>query len=165
MVLLTRGLITVRSKARAVNASVHFRQFCDYILGCKLRPKINKELNFLFSPKHTQIFHFGHSRKKVNRKVQGVPQSQTAAHPWHQEEEKKTKWRVQNKQTNAREAHRWAPSPSPSEATTTPNSTGENKHENKEQCKTQHETSSSKTHKATQNTKYIRTNFPEQLAA
>ena len=26
--------------------------------------------------------------KKVNRKVQGVPQSQTAANPWHQEEEK-----------------------------------------------------------------------------
>ena len=29
-----------------------------------------------------------HSVKNDNRKVQGVPQSQTAANPWHQEEEK-----------------------------------------------------------------------------
>ena len=29
--------------------------------------------------------------KKNNRKVQGVPQSQAAANPWHQEEEKKDK--------------------------------------------------------------------------
>ena len=29
--------------------------------------------------------------KKVNRKVQGMPQSQTAANPRHQEEEKKDK--------------------------------------------------------------------------
>ena len=43
----------------------------------------------------------------VNRKVQAVPQSEAAADPWHQEEEKKDrKWRVQNKQTNAREGHR-----------------------------------------------------------
>ena len=29
--------------------------------------------------------------KKINRKVQGVPQSQTAANPRHQEEEKNDK--------------------------------------------------------------------------
>ena len=49
--------------------------------------------------------------KKVNRKVQGMPQSQTAAKPRHQEEEKKDKnTHAQNKQTNAREAQRPAPS-------------------------------------------------------
>ena len=53
--------------------------------------------------------------QKVNRNIQGVPQSQAAANPRHQEEEKKdTDQRVQNKQTNAREAHRRALS-SPSE--------------------------------------------------
>ena len=51
--------------------------------------------------------------KKVNRKVQGMPQSQTAANPRHQEEEKKDK-DAQNKQSNVREAQRPAPS-SPSE--------------------------------------------------
>ena len=45
--------------------------------------------------------HFGHllqvskkiylKKKKVNRKVLGMPQSQTAANPRHQEEEKKDK--------------------------------------------------------------------------
>ena len=56
--------------------------------------------------------------RKVNRKVQGVPQSQTAVNPRHQEEEKNDKNEyVQNKQTNAREAHRPAPS-SPSEVIT-----------------------------------------------
>ena len=44
-----------------------------------------------------------------------MPQSQTAANPRHQEEEKKDKnIHVQNKQTNAQEAQRPAPS-SPSE--------------------------------------------------
>ena len=53
--------------------------------------------------------------KKVNRKVQGMPQSQTAANPRHQEEEKKDKnMHAQNKQTNVREAQKPAPS-SPSE--------------------------------------------------
>ena len=53
--------------------------------------------------------------KKVNRQIQGMPQSQTAANPRHQEEEKKDKnIHVQNKQTNVREAQRPAPS-SPSE--------------------------------------------------
>ena len=53
--------------------------------------------------------------KKVNRKVQGMPQSQTAANPRHQEEEKKDKnVHAQNKQTNVQEAQRPAPS-SPSE--------------------------------------------------
>ena len=37
--------------------------------------------------------------KNVNRHFQGVPQSQAAANPWHQEEEKKDQHqRVQNKQ-------------------------------------------------------------------
>ena len=53
--------------------------------------------------------------KNVNRKVQGMPQSQTAANPRHQEEEKKDKnIHARNKQTNVREAQRPAPS-SPSE--------------------------------------------------
>ena len=47
---------------------------------------------------------------KVDRKVQGVPQSE--------EENRDKNERVQNKQTNAREAHRPAPS-SPSEMITT----------------------------------------------
>ena len=48
---------------------------------------------------------------KVNRKVQGMPQSQTVANPWHQEEEKKDKnIHAQNKQTNVWEAQRPAPS-------------------------------------------------------
>ena len=53
-----------------------------------------------------------HNHKKVNRlQVQGVPQSQTTANPQHQEKEKNDKsLKVQNKQTNAREAHRPAPS-------------------------------------------------------
>ena len=54
-------------------------------------------------------------RKNVNRKVQGMPQSQTAANLRHQEEEKKDKnTYAQNKQANVREAQRPAPS-SPSE--------------------------------------------------
>ena len=53
--------------------------------------------------------------KKVNRKVQGMPQLQTAASHRHQEEEKKDKnINAQNKETNVREAQRPAPS-SPSE--------------------------------------------------
>ena len=49
--------------------------------------------------------------KKVNRKVQGIPQSQTAANHRHQKEDKKDKnIDVQNKQTNVREAQRPAPS-------------------------------------------------------
>ena len=52
--------------------------------------------------------------KKVNRKVQGMPQSQTAANPRHQEEEKKDKnIHAQNKQ-QMYEKHKPAPS-SPSE--------------------------------------------------
>ena len=53
--------------------------------------------------------------KRVNRKIQGMSQSQIAANPRHQEEEKKDKnIHAQNKQTNVREAQRPAPS-SPSE--------------------------------------------------
>ena len=53
--------------------------------------------------------------RKVNRKVQGMPQSQTAANPRHQQEENKDKnIHAQNKQTNVREAQTPAPS-SPSE--------------------------------------------------
>ena len=49
--------------------------------------------------------------KTVNRNVQGMPQSQTAANPRHQEEEKKDRnIHAQNKQTNVREAQRPAPS-------------------------------------------------------
>ena len=53
--------------------------------------------------------------EKINRKVQGMPHSQTAANPRHQEEEIKNKnIHSLNKQTNVREAQRPAPS-SPSE--------------------------------------------------
>ena len=53
--------------------------------------------------------------RQVNRKFQGMPQSQTAVNPRHQEEEKKDEnTHAQNKQTNVREAQRPAPS-SPSE--------------------------------------------------
>ena len=59
---------------------------------------------------------YGKKVKKVNRKVQGVPQLQTAANLTRQQEEKKKDKNIdaQNKQTNAREARRPAPS-SPSE--------------------------------------------------
>ena len=68
-----------------------------------------------------------------------MPQSQAAANPWHQQEEKKERhWRVQNKQTNAREAQRPAHF-SPTEVITMLNRT-ENKHEDKEQGMMQHET-------------------------
>ena len=51
------------------------------------------------------------AKKKVNRKVRGMSQSQTAANPRHQEEEKQDKnIHVQNKQTNVREAQRPASS-------------------------------------------------------
>ena len=54
-------------------------------------------------------------KKKNNRNVKGMPQSQTAANLRLQEEEKKDKnIHAQNKQTNVREAQRQAPS-SPSE--------------------------------------------------
>ena len=57
---------------------------------------------------------FGY-QNKVNRKVQGMPQSQTAAKSRHQEEEKKDKnIHAPNKQTNVRKAQRPTPS-SPSE--------------------------------------------------
>ena len=53
--------------------------------------------------------------KNVNRKVQGMPQSQTTANPRHQEEVKKDKnIHAKNKQTNVLDAQRPAPS-SPSE--------------------------------------------------
>ena len=53
--------------------------------------------------------------EKVDRKVQDMPQSQTAANLRHQKEEKKDKnIDAQNKQTNVWEAQRPAPS-SPSE--------------------------------------------------
>ena len=88
--------------------------------------------------------------KTVNRKVQGVPQSQTAANPRHQEEEKNDKnEHVQNKQTNAREAHRPAPS-SQSEVITMLK--GMTKHEDKEHGKTlKQKASRSINHKAKQN--------------
>ena len=42
------------------------------------------------------IFHC----KKVNRKVQGMPQSQTAANPRHKEDEKKDKNQTYTRKTN-----------------------------------------------------------------
>ena len=53
--------------------------------------------------------------KKVNIKVQGVPQSQTADAKRKKKNDKN--YHVENKETNAREAHRRAPS-SPSEVIT-----------------------------------------------
>ena len=47
---------------------------------------------------------------KVNRKVQGVSQAQTAAYPWHHEEEKndtkKTKCKKKKKKKKAQQVHR-----------------------------------------------------------
>ena len=40
------------------------------------------------------------NKNKANRKIQGMPQSQTAANPRHQEEEKKDKKHTRAKQTN-----------------------------------------------------------------
>ena len=44
--------------------------------------------------------------KKVNRKVQGMPQSQTASNPRHQEEEKKDKNIHAQNETNMYEKHK-----------------------------------------------------------
>ena len=78
-----------------------------------------------------------------------MPQSQTAAIPRHQMEEKKDNLHVQNKQTNAREAHRPAPS-SPSEVITVLKRV--KKHGDKEQGKIlKHEAPCSINHKTTQN--------------
>ena len=87
---------------------------------------------------------------EVYRKVQGVPQTPAAANLWHQEKEKKdTNWRMQNKQTNARESHRPALS-SPSEVITMLNRT-------ENTGMTQHETPRSKPHKARQTKNHTRT--------
>ena len=99
--------------------------------------------------------------KKVNRKV---PQSQTAANPRHQEEENTDKTlHVQNKQTNAREAHRHAPS-SPSEVITMLK--GMKKHEDKEHGTTlKHEAPRSINHEVTQNKNISRTTALERSVA
>ena len=44
-------------------------------------------MDFVNRQKTTDFYHV----KKINRKVQGAPQSQTAANPRHQEEEKNDK--------------------------------------------------------------------------
>ena len=57
------------------------------------------EVGFLYRIQQFCEFQTGSRFKKVNRKVQGMPQSQTAANPRHQEEEKKDKnIHAQNKQ-------------------------------------------------------------------
>ena len=74
--------------------------------------------------------------KKVDRKIQGMPQSQTAANPRHQEEEKKDKnIHAQNKQTEMREAQRPAPS-SPTEVIRMLKQTEKRKHIAREHFKT-----------------------------
>ena len=102
--------------------------------------------------------------KKVNRNVEGVPQSQTAANPRHQKEEKNDKnQHVQNKQTNAREAHRLAPS-TPSEVITMLKRT--KKHKDKEHGNTlKHEAPRSINHKATQNKNNTETTALERSVA
>ena len=70
-------------------------------------------------------------QNKVNRKVQGMPQSQTAAKSRHQEEEKKDK----NKQTNVRKAQRPTPS-SPSEVIRMLKQTEKRGHRSREDFKT-----------------------------
>ena len=87
----------------------------------------------------------------MNRQIQGVPQSQTAASPRHQEEEKNYKKITRTKQTNVREAHRPAPSP-PGDVITILK--GKTKYEDIEHGKTlKHKASGSINHKATQNKK------------
>ena len=93
-----------------------------------------------------------------------MSQSQTAANPRHQEEEKKRGQKQTGaKQTNAREAHNPAPS-SRSEAITTPR--GTQKHEDKDHGKTpKHKTPRSINHKATQNENSTETTAPERPVA
>ena len=56
-----------------------------------------------------------------------MPQSQATVNPWHQEEEKNDRnWRVQNKQTDARKAHKLAFT-SPSDVITMLNTETKNK--------------------------------------
>ena len=95
-----------------------------------------------------------------------MPQSQAAANPWHQEEEKKDKnLRMQtNKQMHEKHIDHLSLS-SPSELITMLNSTGKKKHENKEQGKTQHKTHHSKYYKATQNKSNTRTTAIERSVA
>ena len=69
---------------------------------------------------------------------------------------------MQNKQTNAREAHRQAFS-SPSEVVTMLNRN--DKHENKEQGRTKHKKSRNKNHKATKNKNSTRATALERSAA
>ena len=78
-----------------------------------------------------------------------MPQSQTAANPQHQEEEKKWQTLTRLKQTSAQEAHRPALS-SPSEVITMLK--GMKKHKQKEHGETlKHEAPRSINNKATQN--------------
>ena len=69
---------------------------------------------------------------------------------------------MQNKQTNAREAHRPAPS-SPSEVNTMLK--GLKRHEDKEQGKTKHEAPRSINHNATQNNNNTETSALERSVA
>ena len=94
-----------------------------------------------------------------------MPQSQAAANPWHQEEEKKDKnQRVQNKQTNAREAHRPALF-SRSELITMLKGLAKQQRDNKWQGKTELETPRSKNHKAIQSNNNTRTTALERSVA
>ena len=85
-----------------------------------------------------------------------MPQSQSATNPRHQKEEKKNKnWRVQNKQTNAREAHKPALLSSP----------GEVNRVEKEQGMTQHEMLRSKNYTATKIKNHTRTSALKRSVA
>ena len=120
---------------------------------------INTMYSFIRCNTQNKMFKGATITKKVNRKVQGVPQSQTAVKLWHQEQEKTDRnWRVQNKQTNAREANRPAPS-SPKEVITMLNRT-----DNKSKA-WQHKTHHSNNHKAKQTKNHGRTTALERSVA
>ena len=75
----------------------HAKTIAKFILQSIYEDKtVNKECTFIvFGNMYMYHNYFcgfrNYLNKKIKRKVQGVPQSQTAANPRHQEEEKKDK--------------------------------------------------------------------------
>ena len=104
----------VASDFNITPAVVQYASGRNVIIGAKITNVTNA--SFTVPPKAVlcelqpvQVYYLNY--KKVNKKVQCMPQSQTAANPRHQEEEKKDKNHTPAKQTtNVREAQKPAPS-------------------------------------------------------
>ena len=86
----TKALIRLRGCAGwsapllfAYDINTFSHEFAHILLQCKINAMLNNNI-FAMIVMYT-------SKKKVNRKVNGLPQSQATANPWHQEEEKKDK--------------------------------------------------------------------------